>query len=116
MKEENAVAILIALINRGDIELPCLNAFKAFRNWEVKCSDVDIKRLRTSGFANFLDTERPKLAKMAANLDAEYLLQFVSVLCNEEHPDKNDAWNFINDLRHLEKEIRAAQVNTPEEK
>lgn len=38
LDQNQAVSILIALINQGKIELPCLKEFNKFREWELSQS------------------------------------------------------------------------------
>ena len=41
LDQNQAVSILIALINQGKIELPCLKEFNKFREWELSQSMPD---------------------------------------------------------------------------
>lgn len=108
LDQKEAVNIVIALINQGKIELPCLKEFNEFRGWEINEAKPNQERIENQlGFDRF--TERNELCRRAALLDAEYLRTFIEVLTNERNEGQIswDAWEFVNNLRKMKAKIES---------
>lgn len=107
LDQNQAVSILIALINQGKIELPCLKEFNKFREWELSQSRPDGSRFNPV-FGYDLDEHRNAICRQAAALDAEYLKTFLDVLMERTSQDRSlDAWNLVNSLRLIRDKIEA---------
>lgn len=111
LDKTQAVAILVALINEGKIELPCLKAFNKFREWELSKARPDAVQIERAQDISLLES-RTKAGQQAASLDAEYLKTFLSVLTSKTD-DKQlslDAWDFINNLRLIREKVEAKSL------
>lgn len=108
LDQNQAVSILVALINQGKIELPCLKEFNKFREWELSQSRPDVNQFNPI-FGYDLDEHRNAICRQAAALDAEYLKTFLDVLMLERTSrDRSlDAWNLVNSLRLIRDKIEA---------
>lgn len=108
LNKQDAVAILIALINQGKINLPCLEKFNEFRKWELNVSRPDAEKFNKQ-WGYDLTSHRNSLCREAASLDAEYLKTFINALVSDFDMAANsqDAWNFVNTLRTIRDKIEA---------
>lgn len=108
LDQNQAVSILIALINQGKIEMPCLKEFNKFREWELSQSRPDGSQFNPV-FGCDLDEQRNAICRQAATLDAEYLKTFLDVLMSERKPRgiSIDAWQLTNTLRIIRDKIEA---------
>lgn len=99
LTNDQAIAIVTALIQQGQIKLPCLAKFNEFREWELSEARPDVQK-----FFNFdLSERKGEIADKAAELDAHYLKAFINALTTEIDPvhHRMNAWNLVNDLRQI---------------
>ena len=108
LDKNQALSVLIAFINQGQIELPCLKEFNKFRDWELSQSRPDDAKFNQLWDYD-LAKHRNDICRQAAALDAEYLTTFLEVLMSERTPRERsvDAWNLTNDLRVIRDKIEA---------
>ena len=108
LDKNQALSVLIAFINQGQIELPCLKEFNKFRDWELSQSRPDDAKFNQLWDYD-LAKHRNEICRQAAALDAEYLKTFLEVLMSERTPRERsvDAWNLTNDLRVIRDKIEA---------
>lgn len=101
LDQKDAVNIVIALINQGKIELPCLRKFNEFRAWELDEAKQDSKKASNATWDEDLIAKKNSLCKLAASLDAEYLKTLVEVLTSDRSREQQteDAWEFLDNLR-----------------
>lgn len=115
LNKQEAIALTIALINQGKIELSCLKKFNEFRDWELNQSRPDIEKFNNFWGYN-LSARRNDLCRQAATLDAEYLKTFITALTSDidSLQEAEDAWHFVNTLREIRDKIELNSLEKPQ--